>query len=510
MYTSHIITGVRAAVLAVLMLFAAEPLQAADRHTMRRLTCTPGITQENTRAGGTRRLSTINVKWQADAEYHVPVILISFPDRQFTIENPQDYYDRLFNEPGYNLGKGPGCVADYFIHQSDGLCHFVFDIVGPIEVETGYKKSGEYGANAFKYAAIKADSLLNYSKYDWNGDGSVEAVVYVYAGYGGNESSSKAYNCIWPNTALFSEETLDGVKVGSYTASAELWSNNKSCGIGTICHEFSHVLGLPDFYPTSKSDEYSVLDEWDLMDGGNYTNLGWCPPNYSAHEREYVGWQKAEELDADIDIKDMPSFNSSGRAYKVTNDYYPAEYYLIENRQREGWDMMLPGHGLLITHVDFRKSLWEANQVNVDQQHHRLEYFHADGHDYNYFDELYPDSPPLVNGYCVALQNTAYPYVDSLGVNHCALSDFSDPPAMLFHENAAGTLLMGKPLNYITESEGLVSFKFSTSNTGIIASAEEEATPVAWYDLQGRRVAAPASGLYIVRYSNGHVKKVLR
>jgi hypothetical protein len=67
----------------------------------------------------------------------VPVVLFSFNDLDFSMDNPAAYYDRLFNEKGFNEGMGPGCVADYFRDQSAGRLNLVFDIYGPVKIYKG-------------------------------------------------------------------------------------------------------------------------------------------------------------------------------------------------------------------------------------------------------------------------------------------------------------------------------------------------------------------------------------
>ena len=459
-----------------------------------------------------RRLAAPKRTWDADKTYRVPVVLMSFSDCDFLQENPKEFYDRLFNEKGFNLGKGPGCVADYFRDQSNGLFNLQFDVVGPVKIAAKQKTSSKerYGQSDFKEAVRQTDDMLDYTNYDWNGDQIVDIVVVVYAGYGGNEASAEsAQGCIWPNTSSFSKLlTLDGMKVYDYSASSELWTNNASCGIGTICHEFSHSLGLPDLYPTG-SDEYSVLDEWDLMDGGNFNDDGWCPPNYSIHEREYLGWQSPVELSEPVSVTNLSALGSGGEAYKVVNSAHALEYYLLENRQWDGWDMMLPGHGLLITHVDFDSGLWADNRVNTTSTHHRLEYFHADNLDFTDYDEMIGSGIPYGgDGRNRRLQFTAYPYTDAEGVVHDALTDQTLPAATLFQANANGVKLMGKAVTAIQEENGLISFWFSNVSDGI-AEVSEGARQSACYDLSGRRVLNPRPGsVYIVRYEDGSVRKI--
>ena len=413
-----------------------------------------------------RSLAKPFTSWDSQKTYRVPVILMSFADCDFSCENPQQFYHRMFNESGYNLGHGPGCVADYFRDQSQGQFNMVFDVVGPIKLSSNQKSNSSYnyGTSQLKEAVKLADEQLNYADYDWDGDSRAESVIIVYAGYGGNEVKDIADGCIWPNSDSFYAFDLDGVSIGRYSASPELWTENTSCGIGTICHEFCHVLGLPDLYPTSGS-EFSVVDEWDLMDGGNYADSGWCPPNLSLHEREYLGWQQPEDLTEVIAITDMPSFDCSGKCYRIVNDAYPSEYYLLENRQWDGWDFMLPNHGLLITHVDFNENAWQGNYVNSSPSHHRLEYFHADNLDVNYYEKLYGDNMVRYgsDGRNLRLQNTTYPYVDAEGVRHDALTDTSVPAAMIFNPRADGVKLMGKSVTQISEKDGMISFYFNNA-----------------------------------------------
>lgn len=455
-----------------------------------------------THASSSRKLlPTPRTDWKADRLYKVPVILVEFSDRQFSMETPQSFYDSLFNERGFNLGHGPGSVVDYFREQSGGLLNMKFDVVGPIRVDYSYKvpSSDNYGKQIFRRAAMKADSLLNYADYNWYGQGSVTQVVIIYAGYGGNDSGSKAEGCIWPNTGSFSMFTADGISVSNFTASAEMWSNEQLCGIGTICHEFSHCLGLPDFYPTAGS-EFSVLDEWDLMDGGNYSDNGWCPPNYSIHEKELMGWFTSKELEVSQTISDLRPLALGGDAYRITNDGYANEYYLLENRQHQGWDYFLPGHGLTIIHVDYKRSAWAANNVNVEPGHHRLDFFHACGHDYDYYDTLYGRGY-YVDGRNQNLHGSAYPYVsDTLVVNE--LTDKSFPvAATLFNLNDQGSWFMGKPVTNIQESEdGLVSFQFYESvEAGIRSVSDHRESSDHIYNLQGQRLQTlPQHGLYII------------
>jgi len=259
--------------------------------------------------------------WDASRIYRQMVVLVSFVDCDFSIEDPLATYHAMFNETGYNQLKGPGCVADYFRDQSGGLFNLQFDIYGPIQVSSNVQASGtskNYGRETFHEAMQKFVNDypdIDYSQYDWDANGSVDQVIFIYAGLSGNQAGVTGY--IWPNTNTFSTiKTPDGTKISHFSACAERWTGSVTCGIGTVCHEFSHCLGLPDIYPTSTSVKaISVVDEWDLMDGGNYTNRGWCPPNYSPLEKMLMGWLTPEELTENTDINGLKPIAEGGKAF---------------------------------------------------------------------------------------------------------------------------------------------------------------------------------------------------
>jgi M6 family metalloprotease-like protein len=439
------------------------------------------------------------------------VVLFSFADCDFSWEDPREYYDRMFNEKGYNPGGGPGCVADYFRAQSNGLFNIQFDIIGPVKLTTNQKSKAKENQGWLQInEALKAvDPEVDFSVYDWDGQGRVQAVILIYAGYGGNEDTKSKGNitdgCIWPNTNFY-YATLDGVLLRYYSASNELWSTNQSAGIGTIIHEYCHTLGLPDLYPTA-GNEYSIVDEWDVMDGGCYSGDGWCPVNLSSHERELLNWQTPVDLTTSGDVT-MPAFDQSGLAYRIINDAYPDEFYLLENRQQVGWDKMIPGHGLVVAHVDYRDYAWSANTVNVNPEHHCYDLFHADGLDFNYYENLYGRKNKYnEDGRSIRLQYTAYPYTDSLGVVHDALTDTTTPAATLYYARSDGSFFMGKPITQIRETDGLISFHFSATPDAI-TMLSTDATPVAIYSLQGHLVQSPSRGIFIVKYADGTVRKV--
>ena len=404
----------------------------------------------------------------------------------------------MFNEPGFSERHSKGCVADYYREQSGGLLNLSFDVYGPITVHQKAQpydapddKTRNYGRASFIEATnkvIDANPDINWKQYDWNGDGYVNQVIYVYACYSGNTGQT-SYGYIWPNTSTFSAITApDGTKIRDYSSSGERWPTSSVilCGLGTICHEFTHSLGLPDLYRTDISDNV-ILDMWDLMDGGNFTNYGFCPPNYTPMEKILLGWKEPEELTEPTTVQGL----EYGKVYKISNT--ENDYYLLENRPQKGWDEGVPGKGLCVYHVIWNAEKWSSNKVNNgDVQGYTL--VHADGLDYYQWKELlggkikYAKNGMMNN---LALSTTPFPYLPS---EVDAVTSFE--------------LVEGKPVTNIQlDSDGKISFDFKGGATGI-RSVNTLHSPYTYYDLQGCGVENPVRGqLYIVRRADGSMCK---
>ena len=175
---------------------------------------------------------------------------------------------------------------DYYHDQSYGKFNLVFDVVGPVNLDKSFvyygRNFGEDDLNAPEMiieCCQAVDDEVDFSEYDWDGDGVVEEVFVLYAGYG--EATSGGANTIWPhmwslsdasnyNNNVPKEFILDGVFIDIYACSNELYSyaGTTEMGLGVICHEFSHCLGFPDLYDTSYGGNFG-MDDWDILDGGS-------------------------------------------------------------------------------------------------------------------------------------------------------------------------------------------------------------------------------------------------
>ena len=389
------------------------------------------------------------------------VILVNFPDRELLYGKEE--YNNFFNKEGYaNFGMS-GSVHDYFLNQSYKTFNLTFDVVGPVTVS---KEMSYYGSNIDEVggrdqhpaemiaeAIALADPWVNYADYDWDNDGFADQVVVLYAGYSEAQAPGMP-SCLWPHEWRLSSACgygdgegmlqKDGVWVDTYACSSELRDSvgTNLDGIGTACHEFSHCLGLPDLYDTDLTDGKNFgMSLWSVMDQGAYGGEdynGTTPTGYTSYERMYCGWLKPENLTDPCVVADMPALSDSSRAYILYNDSYWDEYYLLENRQNTLWDTYLPGHGMLVLHIDYNAEAWDDNRVNAVNGHPRLTIIPAD------------------NSLTLA-DFAGDPYPGTTG--NTMLTDTSLPAATLYH-NTMGRNLMGHPITDITEQDSLIGFTY--------------------------------------------------
>ena len=225
------------------------------------------------------------------------VILVNFKDKKMQSKHTQAEWNDYFNKVGYNKYGNNGSVHDYFYAQSYGKLDLEFDVIGPVTVS---KNMASYGANDAQGNDIDpagmikeacelayAKEKMDMSQYDWDGDGAVDQVYVIYAGYG--EAAGGDANTIWPHEWDIQSGgyslVLGGQRIRTYACSSELNGGYGTdiSGIGTACHEFSHCMGIPDFYDTS-GDSFG-MDAWDLMDYGSYGGDGYEPTGYNTYEK---------------------------------------------------------------------------------------------------------------------------------------------------------------------------------------------------------------------------------
>ena len=429
-------------------------------------------------------------------ERHQLTVLAAFSDRPFAGDEAATLkqWDKIFNTEGLTEAPFKGSVHDYFLAQSYGDFSVIFDLVY-VQVADAkrYASTDEDDENSQYLVQDIMDILgqnpdIDWDKYDWNGDGLINQLLIIYAGHGMADCYDP--DLIWPHQWWMSYHLKDGQKdvycdpipvsaggkdylVDSYCALNELTNENDYGSFGTICHEYTHCFGFPDFYNGSTAYLYG----WDLMCSGNYNGGGYVPAGYSAHERWLMGWLTPIELKETTSIADMPALADEGTAYLIRNDGYENEYYIVENRQPTKWDASLPGSGITVFHIDYDPAIWAGTSddyANSSERQHCV-LFHAN------------NKTKPVTGW-------AYPYQ-----KNNSLTNSSKPAATLFNVNKDGTKLMSKPIANMTVTGGLASFEFDATATGVnkvtTGSSDQLLFRIGMID--------------IIRDANGNVRKVI-
>ena len=385
------------------------------------------------------------------------VILANFTDTKFKPEHTLDLYKQIINGENYSdetLGF-KGSVRDYFKAQSGGQFEIDFDVVGPVDLPKGYAGYGKNDASgrdqtALVYPMVEdavnlaKDQVTDWKQYDWDGDGLVEEVFVLYAGHG-QATYPQDPDLVWPHKSAIDPMTVaDGVKVSVYACSCELGATEAIDGIGAFCHEFSHCMGLKDHYDINGRGYGTGF--WDIMCFGCYNGNSFLPAEYNSYEKMFCGWKEPIVLNAEPQkIEGMKALAAGGDTYIFYNDGNENEYYMLENRQKTGWDAALPGEGLIVLHVDYSKGAWEDNQVNYNAARQRMTVIPAD----NTLGSTDEDKA-----------GDAWPYQ---GNN--SLTNYSRPACTVYNANTDGTGYMNKYLLNITQNaDGTISFEYTTKS----------------------------------------------
>ena len=371
------------------------------------------------------------------------VVLAEFKDVRFSSEANASLYNDFMNKKDYDGPYASGSVYDYFYDQSHGQLRLDFDVVGPVtlpENRAFYGSAKETGSENVSAMIIDAVRLakemqpeLDFSGYDKNNDGEVDFIYVIYAGHG--EAQGGPEESVWPQASslqYISWDLYDGLYLGSYACSCEL--NGKAGeildGIGTFCHEFGHILGLPDLYDTGYSG-FNGMGYWDVMDVGSYNNKSKTPAGYSAFEKYSLGWIDPKCLKHEPDNLDL----QPGESVFLISEHDKNEYFLFENRQPDRWDVELPGHGMLVSRIKYDRVLWNSNRVNTSSsgfEHVKL---------------IAANNNPGLND-----SGNLFPG----SMNKTSFTDYSNP-SMSWNSGAR----VGKPLTDIFLSEqGVLSFAF--------------------------------------------------
>lgn len=401
--------------------------------------------------------------------------------------------------------RNKGSVSDYFYDMSKGTYTPQFDVVGPYKLNQPSLYYGK-GENDNTYALVSdackaADKDVDFSRYDADGDGMVDLVYIIYAGYPASMSGNP--NDIWPKSGPGNDSfgTYDGKKVCRFGVHAELnfgrELNQKNgfllSGIGLFCHEFSHTLGLPDLYPTvdaSKVDNQNP-EMWDLMDGGEYTyNGGYCPTPYSPWEMDAMEWATPVELSDEKQTVTLKSYGKERIAYKINGENN--EYLLLQNIQKGGWWTGVASvykTGMLVWRIDYNNedvNLFDNPNNTLGKP--KVMIVPADGYvisDYNHGDgKQWTDDQ-----YKESLQGDPFP----------GKTNRTELKSVVLNNST-----LEKPIYNIKEENGVITFDYLDNISAIqLPSVDEtDMTTKQIFSLDGRYLGNDASkltkGIYII------------
>lgn len=452
------------------------------------------------------------------------VLLIDFPDLPFTYTNAD--FHNMMNQKGYNKNGAVGSAVDYFNDNALGKTTFSFDVIGPIRVSKSYAYYGENGTNGFDKnpAELCAEAVqlaaknynLDVSLYDQDNNGDIDMVFYFFAGHG--EAQGASANHIWPHKSTVYAQYINGVSdvvngknIRTYACASELKGNSGTVmdGIGTFCHEFSHVLGLTDIYDTDgdANGKCVGMGMYSLMDSGTY-NLGSnVPPYYMAFERATVGWLTKSEITVDKSVYAAHTIKNirENDAVRLSTNTTGMEYYL-EARQKTKWDAGIPNSGVLVYMIDRSKrkvpslgvsaeDLWYYNKPNSSPDAPCAMILHA-----NNSSQKGTASESLQKGwiYPNVSNKSITPTTKPSSVSRYDDSDFFYVNEITYSSDGTGSFILGENKMNLTKEFPLVSIKVPQG--GFVASSKLELTDtdgkvesVVWY-VNGSQSEALVSG----------------
>lgn len=338
----------------------------------------------------------------SDEPVHALVILLEFSDTPFSMEDPVKQFTRMLNEEGYSDYGGCGSARDYYLASSNGKFNVVFDVSRVVKLKhnsawyNGIDMDPTYRQARFGIAIQEAlsalDDEIDFSKYDLDNDTFIDNIFFFYSGFGQADTGDNRY--IWPHQGsywnysqghygykdLYPVLKVDGVEMRTYACANELNGappvgsvQPYLDGIGGFCHEYGHVLGLPDLYDTQKSGTITP-GSYTIMDRGSYSNYSTCPPKFSSYEQFVCRWIDPIVME-EGKMYTLPSMSDTDnpqcyllKVKKVSapaNPKYYNEWYFFETRTKDGWDTYQPDFGLMVWHVNYEmKNCWQFNTVN--------------------------------------------------------------------------------------------------------------------------------------------------
>ena len=382
--------------------------------------------------------------------------LVDFPDKQFV--KTKEEFNNLMNQAGYSVSGSKGSVNDYFKENSYGKLNLIITVAGPYTLSKNWQYYGENGEDnhdipgrvqefAMEAARLTfTDKTINPADYDNDNDGFIDGFHIIYAGFGEEAGGGSNPDCIWAHAYSFSTITFGNKKLNVYSCSPELRgvSGNNITHIGVICHEMCHVFGSPDFYDTVDKGigkNFNGTGKWDIMAEGSWNSDGACPAHINMYQKIQYGWVTPVVLTQPQIISSMANSAQNPVAYRYDTST-PREYYILENRQKKGFDQSIPGNGLLIYHVSVTDA--DIRNNNVNSRHPQKVYPVCASASSN------PTGTPSSYG---NINSSGCPFPGSSG--NKSFTDYTIPSATAW--NGSNTV---KPITEISVQNEIVSFRF--------------------------------------------------
>ena len=328
------------------------------------------------------------------------VIPVQFRDRKFTVPMPRASIYNLFNQQYYSENGATGSVLDWFRDNLGSSAGFSFEVC---DVVTLPNDLAWYGGNAggvtdsnLKQLVVQAceaaDAVgVDFSRYDFDRDGIVDNVFLLFAGH--NEAEGGGDDTLWPQSWNIAEQnlTLDGMRISNFSLYSEYSgaSGYRFAGIGTICHEYCHFLGLPDLYDVNgekEGESPGLCGTLSIMDRGNYNNEGRTPPYLTVFERQMLSLASTQPVRQEQPLLIAPVQETTVAPLLPTGT--TGEDFWLEYRDGSKWDAYIGGTGLVVYHIDKSHSQagsmtaaqrWSANAVNACAAHPCVAFVASDG-----------------------------------------------------------------------------------------------------------------------------------
>jgi immune inhibitor A len=452
----------------------------------------------------------------------VLTIMAAFQDSTFTVNEPLEAFDQYLNgETQMDLGNknhyNQTSVQRYFDICSQGQFTPQFDIVGPVTLpreQSYYGKGNDRFYTFCRDAVISVrDQVDDWTVYDNDGDGNIEMVCIIFAGYGENQGGGE--ETLWARASRQNIEVDGCPRINFFNCSSELYyplsgtdpegvaKKDYINGNGVFIHEMSHCLGLPDLYQTDGIFTINQgMEAWDVMDYGLYNRNGFAPAAYTAWEREAMGWIDIVPVTAPQHLSGLLPLDDGGKAYKFVNtaDESGNEYIVMECIANRGLNSYAYGSGLLVYHVAY-----PSEEVNMlDRPNNTIgrprvavvpacgTLLNADlcGSDKEYSKDQWKES----------MAGTVFPG----NTNVASLTSEMNLPNYLFYDGSDGSVPVGIGLYDIAETTEGIRFDIRTSGPDAILSVPSPSSdgPHDCYDLLGRSIShssSPSHTLYIDR-----------